>query len=84
MSNSVTLVEKIRQLQEERGYNEVTFAAMLGISRAQWWLMKKRERRPSAAFMSALMQVFPELEPDVLAYMKALVEKPRKETLTVG
>jgi transcriptional regulator with XRE-family HTH domain len=86
MSKTVAIIEKVRQLQEERGINEVKFSEMLGISRAHWWMMKKGDRKPSAAFLSAVMRAFPELEGEVIDYMKSLhgEESEKVETLEVG
>lgn len=77
MSNNVTLesaaalVEKIKTAQSAAGMNESRFALAMGISRANWFLIKKGDRGLSSDFLKAVMRVFPELEADILAYMKA-------------
>jgi transcriptional regulator with XRE-family HTH domain len=71
MSTAVALVEKIKQCQEAAGLNESEFARKLGMSRANWFLIKKGQRGLSNDFLSAVMGAFPELTLDILDYMRS-------------
>lgn len=71
MSTGLTLVQKIKARQDERGIKEEAFAAMMGVSRAQWYLIKRGDRKPSAGFLKAVIRHFPELTLDVMNYLSA-------------
>jgi transcriptional regulator with XRE-family HTH domain len=69
MSIEVTLIEKIIAEQEALGMNENQFAIRLGVSRGQWWFVRRGLRKPSAAFLSKVMKEFPKLTIDIMNYL---------------
>lgn len=71
MSSNVTLIEKIKAKQEERKLTESEFAKRLGMSRANWFLIKKGKRDLGADFLGGVMREFPELTLDIMEHLKA-------------
>lgn len=65
-----SLIDKIKALQEAEGLSETDFARRLGMSRANWFLIKKGERQLTNKFLSGVMGVFPQLTVDILDYMR--------------
>lgn len=64
------LIEALIQKQRELGMQDVHFAQELGFSRTFWNRVKNGKRGVTVAVLRAVLRRFPELEPDVLAFLQ--------------
>ena len=64
------LIEKLIKRQQTEDLNDTEFAEKLGISRSLWRQTKFKEREVGQSLLSAVMRVYPELAPEVLAFLR--------------
>lgn len=68
------IIKAVTIKQKELNLSENGMAKRLGISRASLYLYKKKQRKPTLKFMSAVASEFPELQ---LLIFGAMTEKKR-------
>jgi len=73
-----TPIQLIANAQEGRKLNGDEFSALLGVSGGTWLNIKSGQASPGIKFLSAVVAEFPELQADVLLWMreKGLADKP--------
>lgn len=69
MESNDGLIEALRTKEQTLGLSEVRFARQLGISRAAWRLLKAGEMQAGLEVLRAIVAAFPELWPQVSAYL---------------
>ncbi len=65
------LLETLLQKQRDLGLTDAQFAAELQLSRPFWTNVRKENRRITVAVLRATLKRFPELEPEVLDFLKS-------------
>lgn len=64
------IIESLKAKQITEGLNDLDFAQKLGTNRITWRNLKLGKYSPSRRVLSAIMQIYPELEPEMLEYLK--------------
>ncbi len=71
----MTLLEKLVEKQQAEELTDRPFAKKLGIAGAQWFNVRKKERGFGVKTLGGVLQLYPELEPDVLTYIREAAER---------
>ncbi len=69
--NESPLLERLLTLQGQADMSDRGFAAWLGFTRQFWTQVRSGRRRITVAVLRAVLRRFPELEPEVLAFLKS-------------
>jgi transcriptional regulator with XRE-family HTH domain len=80
-----SLTETLESCQSERGLTDEQFAALIGVTRSAWSMVRSGRREPGVQFLRGVMRAFPRLTDDVLVYVRdsgGRVHLP--EAVTVG
>jgi transcriptional regulator with XRE-family HTH domain len=64
------LVEKLEAKRKELNLSDADFARLLGISRPLWSATRSGNRAVSIALLRGVAQAFPEVDGDVLRYLR--------------
>lgn len=64
------LLGKLIQLQKDSGLSDYKFAASLGVERVVWYSTRKGGRPIGKTLLKAIVQTYPELNADVLDYLR--------------
>jgi len=70
MSKQSELLDIIRIKQRESGLPQHEFAKKLGISKMMLWLVFNERRDMGRKFLSGIINCYPELQPEVLQYLR--------------
>lgn len=66
----VKLLDALQHLQVERGLTRTGLAAELGVSEAYLYRLRNGTRGPGVDFLKAIVRTFPDLIPDVIAFLR--------------
>ncbi len=72
---TVPLVSQLADRQDELGLNDTDFAQQLEISRPLWWMTRSGDRRINVMLLSGVAKAFPDLDDNVLAFLRAWMPK---------
>ena len=76
MPQELGLVERLIVIQNAHKWSDFDMAQQLGITRTMWQQVQHGERRlGSRTSLRAIVRAFPELGPEVLAYLAALPDE---------
>ena len=64
------LIELMIKAQKRRRLTDAKFSRLLGVDYSAWSRVKRRQRQPSAEFLSRVMVKTPELALPVIDYMR--------------
>jgi transcriptional regulator with XRE-family HTH domain len=65
----LSLVGRLDAIQTAHKWSDVEMAGQLGITRVMWQQVHHGDRRLGAKTLRAIVRTFPELGPEVLAYL---------------
>ena len=71
----MTLLEKLVEKQRADELADRPFADKLGIAGAQWFNIRKDKRGMGVKTLGNVLQMYPELEPDVLTYIRETADR---------
>lgn len=70
-----TLINALKQRQEERRINDGELAILLHVHRTTWCYIKSGKRTPGTKFLKAVARVFPELQVLIFAHIASADEE---------
>jgi hypothetical protein len=65
------LIQAVMTKQYELGETDLEFSRRLGISRQAWQLVRTERGRPGHRTLKGIVQAFPDLQFEILAYLLA-------------